>query len=184
MKISLIVPVFNEEDAIPIFYHAAKEKLSAYNIEFVFIDDGSTDTTEQVITSMAEVDTAVKAISLIRNFGKESALLAGLEHATGDAVIPIDVDLQDPIEIIPSLISKWQEGWPVVLAKRCDRNSDSHFKRKTAIWFYRLHNKISSPKIEENVGDFRLLSRETVENIKLLQGAQSVYERAPQLGRG
>lgn len=169
MKISLVVPVFNEEEAIPIFYHSTKEKLSTYNTEIVFINDGSTDATEHVINSLAEADTSVKAINFIRNFGKEPALLAGLEHATGDAVIPIDVDLQDPIEVIPLLISKWQEGWPVVLAKRCDRSSDSHFKRKTAAWFYRLHNKISSPKIEENVGDFRLLSRETVENIKLLQ---------------
>lgn len=169
MKISLVVPVFNEEEATPIFYRSAKEKLSTYNIEIVFVNDGSTDATEHIINSLAETDTSVKAINFIRNFGKEPALLAGLEHATGDAVIPIDVDLQDPIEVIPLLISKWQEGWPVVLAKRCDRSSDSHFKRKTAAWFYRLHNKISSPKIEENVGDFRLLSRETVENIKLLQ---------------
>ncbi|MFC0139391.1 glycosyltransferase family 2 protein [Erwinia mallotivora] len=169
MKISLVVPVFNEEEAIPIFYRSAKEKLSTYNTEIVFINDGSTDATEHVINSLAEADTSVKAINFIRNFGKEPALLAGLEHATGDAVIPIDVDLQDPIEVIPLLISKWQEGSPVVLAKRCDRSSDSHFKRKTATWFYRLHNKISSPKIEENVGDFRLLSRETVENIKRLQ---------------
>jgi glycosyltransferase involved in cell wall biosynthesis len=169
MKISLVVPVFNEEDAIPIFYRTVKEKLSEYDIEIVFINDGSKDTTEQIIQSLANADPAVKALSFIRNFGKESALLAGLEHAIGDAVIPIDVDLQDPIEVIPQLINKWQEGWQIVLAKRADRSTDSPFKRKTARWFYKLHNKISSSKIEENVGDFRLLSRETVENIKLLQ---------------
>ncbi|POU38773.1 glycosyltransferase, partial [Pantoea sp. PSNIH5] len=106
--------------------------------------------------------------SFTRNFGKEPALFAGLEHATGDAVIPIDVDLQDPVEVIPQLIAKWQEGADVVLAKRTDRSTDGHLKRKTAEWFYRLHNKISSPKIEENVGDFRLMSRETVEHIRLL----------------
>ncbi|MFC7776898.1 glycosyltransferase family 2 protein [Pantoea sp. GCM10028869] len=169
MKISLVVPVFNEEDAIPIFYRAVKEKLSAYNLEIVFINDGSTDRTEQVIKSLTDIDESVLNISFIRNFGKEAALLAGLEHATGDAVIPVDVDLQDPIDVIPLLISKWQEGWPIVLAKRVDRSSDSQFKRKTAAWFYKLHNQISSPKLEENVGDFRLLSRATVENIKLLQ---------------
>lgn len=169
MKVSLIVPVFNEEDAIPIFYRTVKEKLTKYDIEIVFINDGSKDATEQIIQSIADADPAVKALSFIRNFGKEPALLAGLEHATGDAVIPIDVDLQDPIEVIPQLINKWQEGWQIVLAKRTDRSTDSHFKRKTARWFYKLHNKISSSKIEENVGDFRLLSRETVENIKLLQ---------------
>lgn len=169
MKISLVVPVFNEEDAIPVFYQAAKETLSEYDLEIVFINDGSTDATEQIINALAKADPGVNAINFIRNFGKEPALLAGLEYATGDAVIPIDVDLQDPLEVIPELINKWQEGWSVVLAKRSDRSSDSHFKRKTAGWFYRIHNKISSPKIEENVGDFRLLSRETVENIKLLQ---------------
>lgn len=169
MKISLVVPVFNEEDAIPIFYQTAKEKLSLYNLEIIFVNDGSTDATEQIINSLAVADPSVKPVNFVRDFGKEPALLAGLEHATGDAVIPIDVDLQDPIDTIPLLINKWQEGWTVVLAKRSDRSCDSHFKRKTAAWFYRLHNKISSPRIEENVGDFRLLSRETVDNIKLLQ---------------
>ncbi|WP_312181281.1 glycosyltransferase family 2 protein [Pantoea sp. CTOTU46764] len=169
MKISLVVPVFNEEDAIPVFYRTVKEKLSSYNLEIIFINDGSTDSTEQIIKSIQNNDESVLVINFIRNFGKEAALLAGLEHASGDAVIPVDVDLQDPIEVIPLLINKWQEGWPIVLAKRNDRRSDSRFKRKTAAWFYKLHNKISSPKLEENVGDFRLLSRATVENIKQLQ---------------
>ncbi|KDY04272.1 glycosyltransferase, partial [Escherichia coli] len=95
-------------------------------------------------------------------------LFAGLDHATGEAIIPIDVDLQDPIEVIPHLIEKWQAGADMVLAKRSDRSTDSRLKRKSAEWFYKLHNKISNPKIEENVGDFRLMSREVVENIKLM----------------
>lgn len=168
MKISLVVPVFNEEDAIPIFYQAARKELPEYEVEIVFINDGSKDGTESIINALAVSDPLVKPLSFTRNFGKEPALFAGLEHATGDAVIPIDVDLQDPIEVIPQLIEKWQEGADVVLAKRTDRSTDGHLKRKTAEWFYRLHNKISSPKIEENVGDFRLMSRETVEHIKLL----------------
>ena len=168
MKISLVVPVFNEEDAIPIFYQSVRSELAQYEVEIVFVNDGSSDGTEAIINALAVSDQLVKPISFTRNFGKEPALFAGLEHATGDAVIPIDVDLQDPISVIPHLISKWQAGADVVLAKRSDRASDSHMKRKTAEWFYRLHNKISSPKIEENVGDFRLMSRATVENIKLL----------------
>jgi len=168
MKISLVVPVFNEEDAIPIFYQSVRSELAQYEVEIVFVNDGSTDGTEAIINALAVSDQLVKPISFTRNFGKEPALFAGLEHATGDAVIPIDVDLQDPISVIPHLISKWQAGADVVLAKRSDRASDSHMKRKTAEWFYRLHNKISSPKIVENVGDFRLMSRATVENIKLL----------------
>ncbi len=170
MKVSLIVPVFNEEEAIPIFYQRVRESsfLQDYEIEIVFINDGSRDKTEGIINSLALADDLVIALSFTRNFGKEPALFAGLEYATGDAMIPIDVDLQDPIEVIPQLITKWQEGCEVVLAKRLDRSSDSFFKRKSAEWFYKLHNKISRPTIEENVGDFRLMSREVVENIKQL----------------
>jgi len=168
MKISLIVPVFNEEEAIPIFYESVRRELIEYEVEIVFINDGSKDTSEAIINEIAAADGLVKPLSFTRNFGKEPALFAGLEHATGEAVIPIDVDLQDPISVIPMLIDRWQQGADVVLAKRIDRSSDGHLKRKTAEWFYRLHNKISSPKIEENVGDFRLMSREVVENIKLM----------------
>jgi len=170
VKISLIVPVFNEEDTIPIFYKAVRgyEPLKEYDVEIVFINDGSKDSTENIINVLAISDGLVKPLNFTRNFGKEPALFAGLDHATGDAVIPIDVDLQDPIEVIPQLIEKWKSGADVVLAKRTDRSTDSGLKRKSAEMFYKLHNKISTPKIEENVGDFRLMSRGTVENIKKL----------------
>lgn len=171
MKVSLIVPVLNEEETIPLFYSAVRgyQPLNCYEIEIVFIDDGSTDSTLQVARSLASEDSLVKVLSFSRNFGKEPALFAGIEFATGEAIIPIDVDLQDPIEVIPELIEKWRNGADVVLAKRMDRRSDGFLKRVTAEWFYRLHNKISSPKIEENVGDFRLMSRAIVENIKRLK---------------
>jgi len=168
MKISLVVPVFNEEEAIPIFYQAVRRELADYLVEIVFINDGSKDGTEGIINALSVSDPLVRPISFTRNFGKEPALFAGLENATGDAVIPIDVDLQDPVEVIPELIQRWKCGADVVLAKRTDRSSDGHLKRKTAEWFYRLHNKISSPAIEENVGDFRLMSREIIEHIKIL----------------
>lgn len=170
MKISLVVPVFNEEDTIPIFYKAVREYdlLKEYEVEIVFINDGSKDSTENIINALAISDTLVKPLSFTRNFGKEPALFAGLDHASGDAVIPIDVDLQDPIEVIPLLIEKWKNGADMVLAKRTDRSTDGHLKRKSAEMFYKLHNKISTPKIEENVGDFRLMSREIVENIQRL----------------
>ncbi|WP_312344390.1 glycosyltransferase family 2 protein [Leclercia sp.] len=170
MKISLVVPVFNEEDAIPIFYKAVREfeGLQQHEVEIVFINDGSEDATESIINALAVTDKLVIPLSFTRNFGKEPALFAGLDHVTGEAIIPIDVDLQDPIEVIPKLIEKWQEGADTVLAKRVDRSTDGRLKRKTAEWFYKLHNKISAPKIEENVGDFRLMSRDVVENIKLM----------------
>lgn len=170
MKISLVVPVFNEEATIPIFYKTVREfeGLKDHEVEIVFINDGSSDSTESIINALAVSDKLVVPLSFTRNFGKEPALFAGLDNATGEAVIPIDVDLQDPIDVIPHLIEKWQDGADMVLAKRTDRSTDGRLKRKSAEWFYKLHNKISNPKIEENVGDFRLMSREVVENIKLL----------------
>lgn len=170
MKISLVVPVFNEEATIPIFYKTVREfeGLKDHEVEIVFINDGSSDSTESIINALAVSDKLVVPLSFTRNFGKEPALFAGLDNATGEAVIPIDVDLQDPIDVIPNLIAKWLDGADMVLAKRTDRSTDGRLKRKSAEWFYKLHNKISTPKIEENVGDFRLMSREVVENIKLL----------------
>lgn len=170
MKISLVIPVLNEEDAIPVFYKTVREfdGLKQYTVEIVFVNDGSSDSTEAILDAISIADPLVKVLTLTRNFGKEAALYAGLEFASGDAIIPIDVDLQDPIDVIPQLIDKWQAGADMVLAKRKDRSTDGHLKRKTAEWFYKLHNVISAPKIEENVGDFRLMSREVVENIKLM----------------
>lgn len=167
MKISLVVPVFNEEETIPIFYREIRNSplLSMYQLEIIFINDGSRDGSLQAAMDIALVDPLVSLINLSRNFGKEAALFAGLEHSSGDAVIPMDVDLQDPIDAIPLLIEKWQSGFDVVLAKRVDRMSDSYLKRRSAEMFYRFHNRISNPKIEENVGDFRLMSRQVVDEI-------------------
>lgn len=139
-----------------------------YKVEIVFINDGSSDQTEELINNLAEQDPLVIPLSFTRNFGKEAALMCGLEHCNGDCAIPIDVDLQDPIEVIPQLISEWERGADTVLAKRIDRSSDSWIKRKTAEWFYGIHNKISAIKIEPNVGDFRLISRTNVNAIRQL----------------
>ncbi|QKJ58148.1 glycosyltransferase family 2 protein [Serratia fonticola] len=170
MKISLVVPVYNEEEAIPLFYKSVREykDFADKDIEIVFVNDGSSDKTENIISALSLADEKIKIINFTRNFGKEPALFAGLEASSGDVIIPIDVDLQDPIDVIPLLLNKWENGAEVVLAKRIDRQSDGRMKRKTAEWFYRIHNKISKPAIEENVGDFRLMSREVVDNIKLL----------------
>lgn len=170
MKISLVVPVFNEEEAIPLFYKSVREykEFADKDIEIVFVNDGSSDKTENIISALSLADEKIKVINFTRNFGKEPALFAGLEASSGDVIIPIDVDLQDPIDVIPLLLNKWENGADVVLAKRIDRQCDGRIKRKTAEWFYRIHNQISKPAIEENVGDFRLMSREVVDNIKLL----------------
>lgn len=165
--ISLVVPVFNEEETIPVFYDTirAESALQAYRVELVFVNDGSQDNTATLLADLAATDEAVQCLTFTRNFGKEAALFAGLEHASGDAVIPIDVDLQDPIELIPQMIARWEAGVDVVLAQRTERTSDSFLKRKTAEYFYKVHNKISHPKIAENVGDFRLMSRAVVNDV-------------------
>lgn len=170
MKVSLIVPVFNEDQAIELFYRAVRRELKLVDteVEIVFINDGSTDRTAEKAAALAEMDDLVVLINFSRNFGKEPALFAGLEHATGDAVIPMDVDLQDPISVIPLLIEQWQKGADVVLAKRRDRRSDSYLKRHSASMFYHLLNRISYTRIEENVGDFRLMDRKVVDVIRTL----------------
>ena len=170
VRISLLVPVYNEEEAIPIFYRAVRgyPPFRDIDVEILFVNDGSSDRTEEIIYSLAESDPLVTPLSFMRNFGKEAALMAGLRHASGEAVIPIDVDLQDPIEVIPELIERWKAGADVVLAKRMDRSTDSYLKRKTAELFYKFHNSISDLEIEENVGDFRLLDRAVVDELKEL----------------
>jgi glycosyltransferase involved in cell wall biosynthesis len=132
------------------------------------VDDGSCDDTLAKLIEIDEQDAHFRVIEFSRNFGKESALTAGIDNAKGDAVIPIDADLQDPPELIPLMIQEWQSGAEVVLARRTDRSSDSFLKRKTAETFYRLHNRISRIKIPENVGDFRLMDRVVVDAIKQL----------------
>lgn len=174
MKITLIIPVFNERDAVPFFYQATKSHLalSKYQVELVFVDDGSVDGTAEIIGFYAKSDPRIKLIELSRNFGKEAAMLAGLDHASGDVVIPIDVDLQDPLDVIPQLVERYKAGFDVVLAKRIDRSSDGVMKRGTAKAFYWVHNKISPLKIESNVGDFRLMSRQVVEAVKQMPERQ------------
>lgn len=170
MKVSLIVPVFNEEQAINLFYQAVRRelRLDRTEVEIVFINDGSSDLTGEQATALAQADDQVVLINFSRNFGKEPALFAGLEYATGDAVIPMDVDLQDPISVIPLLIEQWQKGADVVLAKRRNRATDSYLKRHSASLFYHLLNRISYTRIEENVGDFRLMDRKVVDVIRAL----------------
>lgn len=170
MLISLIVPVFNEEKAIPLFLTEVMENklLQLYHFEIIFINDGSSDQTEQIINEQARQHNNIVAINFSRNFGKEAALLAGIFQSTGAAIIPIDVDLQDPLEVIPKLIEKWQEGYDVVLAKRIDRSSDTFLKRITSKIFYMVYNKIVDNKIEGNVGDFRLMSRQAIDAVKQL----------------
>jgi len=168
--ISIIAPCYNEESVIEIFLENIEAILdkTQESYEIIFINDGSSDNTFEVLLNAKKSHNYIRVINFSRNFGKESALTAGLELSLGEVVIPIDVDLQDPPELILDFIEKWRDGYDVVLAKRVNRDSDSFFKRKSAELFYKLHNKISHISIPNNVGDYRLMSRRVVEAIKLL----------------
>lgn len=170
--LSVIVPVKDEEQAIRSFLARTVPILDRLrgvtSWEIIFIDDGSTDGTLPNLIIASSGDDRIKILSLSRNFGKEAALSAGLDHASGAAVIPIDVDMQDPPEAIVDLVARWQEGYEVVYGVRNDRLSDSHAKRLSSALFYKFHNFISEDQIPENAGDFRLLDRSVVEVIKQL----------------
>ena len=169
--ISVLCPCFNEEEVMPVFFERIFAVIDSTPEEFeiVCVNDGSRDKTLEVLKEYALRDERIKVIDLSRNFGKEAALTAALDYSHGDAVIPIDADLQDPPELIAEMIQKWHEGYEVVLARRADRSSDSWPKRTSAKLFYRLHNLISSPGIPENVGDFRLMDRIVVNALGTLR---------------
>jgi glycosyltransferase involved in cell wall biosynthesis len=171
--LSIVVPVKDEEQAIAPFVDRVPAVLANVpdlggRFEILFVDDGSADGTIQAIRRAHDADPRVRAISFSRNFGKEAALTAGLEHARGKAVIPMDVDLQDPPEVLPEMIAKWRSGYEIVYGVRNDRASDSLPKRLTADLYYRAHNRLSNDKIPEHAGDFRLLDRKVVDAIKAM----------------
>lgn len=143
-------------------------RIAGCHFEYIFIDDGSTDTTLARLRQLVASGMPVKIIELSRNFGKEAALSAGIDHAEGDAVIPIDVDLQDPPHVIADMITQWEDGWEVVLAQRSDRSTDTLAKSGSASLFYWLHNRFSSPLIPANCGDFRLMDRVVITALRRL----------------
>jgi len=168
--VSVIVPVYNEQDVLDAFHarlSAVLESLS-YGAEIVYINDGSTDTTLNLLEALHEQDPHVAVVDLSRNFGKEIALSAGLHKAQGDAVVVIDADLQDPPELIPDLIREWENGYDVVYARRSKRKGESWFKRTSAAGFYRIIQRLSKVRIPEDTGDFRLLSRRAVDALNTL----------------
>lgn len=171
--VSLVVPVFNEEEALPHFlesispYVRAVKKLlgTGGKVEIVFVDDGSRDRSAALVRQSKSADFDTVLVCLSRNFGKENAVAAGLKHARGDAVVPMDVDLQDPPDLLPKMVEIWLQGRLVVNAKRSRRDADNFIKRATSNWFYSVFNRMSDHAIEPNVGDFRLLDRKVVDII-------------------
>lgn len=173
--VSIVVPFFNESAGVSLFFekvYATTKTIEELRFEFICVDDGSEDDTLSLLLVLASTDPRIRVIELSRNFGKESALTAGIDAALGDAIIPMDADLQDPPELIIAMIEKWRNGAEVVLARRADRQTDSWLKRKTAAWFYRTHNALSEVKIPSNVGDFRLMDRVAINALKRLTERQ------------
>ena len=172
VELSLVVPVKDEEAAIGPFLARVVPQLEglddpvARSFEILFVDDGSSDTTLEIIRKANASDPRIRGLSLSRNFGKEAALSAGLDAARGKAVVPLDVDLQDPPSVLPPMVAKWREGYDVVYGVRDNRESDSLPKRLTADLYYRAHNWLSQDKIPEHAGDFRLLDRRVVDVIR------------------
>ena len=168
--VSIVVPAFNEEAVLPDFHQSITRVLPGlpFDFEIIYINDGSSDNTLEIIRKLRQSDERVTLIDLSRNFGKEIALTAGLHKAAGDAVVVIDADLQDPPELIPELINEWQNGYDVVYAQRTHRKGESLLKRTTAHFFYRIIQRISRISIPEDTGDFRILSRRAVNALNTL----------------
>ena len=168
--ISILVPMYNEEAVFERLFTALEVTLGRLDVDYevVCVDDGSKDRTRELLIEKTRQDPRVKAVLLSRNFGKEAAMTAALDFAQGEAIIPIDADLQDPPELIGEMLEKWEAGYDVVYAKRVSRATDTVLKRNTAGWFYKVFNTLSETAIPENVGDYRLMDRRVVEAIKQL----------------
>lgn len=169
-KLSIVTPFYNEEEAIDLYFKTIKEELSRHNCdwEIIAVDDGSSDSTYKDLSSYHKQDTRIKVVKLSRNFGKEAALTAGLHYATGDAIVPLDSDLQDPPRLLKEMIAHWQDGYDVVIPVR-EYRSEPFIKRLTASLFYGILNRISDKSFSiKNAGDFRLLDRKVLEVIKQL----------------
>jgi glycosyltransferase involved in cell wall biosynthesis len=169
-SLSVVVPIYNEASSFEKFFAAVIPALSGVteNFEIICINDGSTDSSLSLLQRLHRAEPRIKVVDLTRNFGKELALTAGLDAATGDAVIPMDADLQDPPELIPKLVERWLEGFDMVVAVRDDRRSDSWLKRNAANMFYRVIGRIGEVPVPSNAGDFRLIDRTVVEVLKRL----------------
>lgn len=174
-KISLVIPSYNEEESIPFLYEritALINQLTDYEFEILFINDGSKDKTFEMIKELRQYDKRVSYVNLSRNFGKEIAMLAGLDYATGDCLIFMDADLQDPPELIPELIKYWEEGYDDVYARRSNRKNETWLKKTTSKLYYIILQKLTSIEIQKDTGDFRLLDRRCVNALKKMRETQ------------
>jgi dolichol-phosphate mannosyltransferase len=170
--VSVVVPVYNEAEVISVFYERATQALSriqGFDYEILFVDDGSRDTSYQLLAGFAANDPRLRVLKFSRNFGHQIAITAGIDHARGDCVVIIDADLQDPPEVIPAMIDRWREGFDVVYGVRAEREGEGAMKLFTASAFYRILSRLTNIQIPADVGDFRLMSRRATDQLKLLR---------------
>lgn len=174
-KISILIPAYNEEEVLQHLYERLgklADSTKEYQFEFLFVNDGSRDRTLEIIKSYAKKDMRIAYVNLSRNFGKEIAMIAGLDHVTGDATVIIDADLQDPPELIPKMIKYWESGYDDVYARRNSRAGETWLKKITSELFYKLLKKSTNVPIQQDTGDFRLLDRRCVEALKQFRESQ------------
>lgn len=168
-RVTILIPAYNEQEVLPHLYERLGKlagEQTAYDFEFLFVNDGSRDKTLTMITDLAERDKRVSYVNLSRNFGKETAMIAGFDHIDSDACVIIDADLQDPPELIPEMLSWWQKGFDDVYARRKSRSGESWLKKITSSWYYKLLQSSTSIPIQIDTGDFRLLDRRCVEAMR------------------
>ena len=174
-KISILIPAYNEQEVLPLLFErlsSLADNQEKFDFEFFFVNDGSRDDTLSIIDQYAKKDSRVSYINLSRNFGKEIAMIAGLDHVTGDATVIIDADLQDPPELIPEMMKLWQDGYDDVYAKRRSRQGESWFKKFTSKAYYRTLQRVTHVPIQEDTGDFRLLDKRVVAAIRQFRDTQ------------
>ncbi|KAB1662777.1 glycosyltransferase family 2 protein [Pseudoclavibacter sp. CFCC 13611] len=173
--ISVLIPVYNEAEVLQKLYSKLQnmaEGLNAYRFEFLFVDDGSADASMSIIRDLAATDARIAWVSLSRNFGKELAMLAGLDNVRGDATVVIDADLQDPPELIPRMIEQWERGFDDVYARRRTRSGESWLKKSTSKLYYRILQRTTRVQLQMDTGDFRLLDRKCVEALRQLRESE------------
>ncbi len=173
--ITIIVPAYNEEEALPYFFDRIKnvvDDIKNYNFEILFINDGSKDQTLEIIKKYKEKENRISYVNLSRNFGKEVAMIAGLDYAKGDAIVFMDADLQDPPELIPELIKWWEEGYDDVYAKRKTRAGETWLKKFTSKMYYKVLQSLTNVQIQKDTGDFRLLDKRCVNALKKMRETQ------------
>lgn len=178
MLISIITPCYNEEEVINETirrFNSSIKNINKYKFEFIFIDDGSTDKTYEILKKNSLTDKKIKIISFSRNFGHQAALSAGLENCKGDAAIIIDADLQDPPELINDMITKWNKGFKVVYGQRIERKSETIFKKLSAKYFYRILNFLTEVNIPLDTGDFRLIDKSIIDILKTMPENKKFY---------